>query len=143
MKMTMILALALMAPAAFGQTATTAAVRVKKAKKATVVAAAPNQAVASTKILRDEIKRDKGDLSAKVKAERAVHLQLLAQEKAELAQLKGTQGTRAEKKQAHLALRQKYAKMMSEARGQNAFERKNLRQDISSKREQIKKLRQS
>ena len=135
------LALALLAPAAFGQTAVPAVhAHMKKAKAA---AAAPSANAAPVKILRDEIKRDKTDLSAKVKAERAEHRQLLAQMKTELAALKGSTGTRAEKKQAHLGVRQKYAKLMADARGKNSYDRKQLREDIASKREQIKKLRQS
>ncbi len=53
--------------------------------------------------------------------------------------------TRAEKKHARTAVpRQKYAQLLKDARRRKgAYERKNLREDISSKHEQIKKLRQS
>ena len=132
-----VLALGLVAPAAFGQPVAPAA-HVKKAKPA-----AFNPAAAPVKTLRDEIKRDKGDMNGKTKAERAGHKELLAQEKAELAQVGKTVGTRAEKKQARVAVRAKYAQMLKDARAKGAYERKNLREDISSKHAQIKKLRQS
>jgi len=118
-KKSMALALMLVAPAVFGQTA------------------------APVKTLRDEIKRDKGDLTAKVKTERAAHQELIGQEKAELAKVAKTEGTRAEKKAARLAVRKKYAQMMKDAREKGSYERKNLREDIQAKRGQIQKLRQS
>ena len=134
-----VLALGLLAPAAFGQTET--AVHAKKAKKP---AAELNQSAApEMKTLRQEIKRDKGDMTGKTKASRAEHKQLLAQEKAELAQVSKSVGTRAEKKQARLAVRAKYASLLKEAHAKVAYERKNLREDISSKQNQIKKLRPS
>lgn len=114
------LALALLAPAAFGQAN-----------------------MPAEKVLRGEIVRDKGDLSAKLKAERAQRKQLLVQEKAELAKIRESTGTRAEKKQARQAVRQKYAKLAADAHQKSAFERKNLREDMQAKRGQIKKLRQS
>jgi hypothetical protein len=119
-----VLALGLVAPAAFGQTAM-------------------KQTSAPVQTLRSEIKRDKGDMTGKTKAERAERKQLLAQEKAELAQVAKTTGTRAEKKQARVAVRAKYAALLKEAHAKAAFERKNLREDITSKQNQIKKLRQS
>ncbi|MFI5362022.1 MAG: hypothetical protein ACHQ49_08650 [Elusimicrobiota bacterium] len=132
-----VLALGLLAPAAFGQT-DAAAAHAKKAK-----AAVPNPAAAPVKTLQGEIKRDKGDMKGATKTERAEHKQLLVQEKAELAAVSKTTGTRAEKKQARLAVRTKYAQMLKEQRAKFAAERKNLSEDISSKRGQIKKLRQS
>jgi hypothetical protein len=133
----MALALALVAPAAFGQTSMPAA-RVKKAVEAV---GAPN--AAPVKILRDEIKRDKDDLTAKVKAERAERKELLAQEKAELVKIGKSEGTRAEKKAARQALRAKYAQLMKDVRQKGSYQKKNLREDIVSKQAQIKKLRQS
>ena len=132
-----VLALALLAPAAFGQA--DMAARVKKTKAATE----PNPTAAPVKTLRDEIKRDKSDMTGKTNAARAEHKQLFAQEKAELAQVAKSVGTRAEKKQARLTVRSKYAQLLKDARAKGAYERKNLREDIASKREQIKKLRQS
>lgn len=126
-KWTTVLALALMAPAAFGETNP----------------AQPAQPAAQVKTLRQEINRDKNDVSAKTKAERTEHKQLLLQEKAELAKIRDSAGTRSEKRQARLTVREKYAKMMAEARQKSVFERKNLREDMQDKREQIKKLRQS
>jgi hypothetical protein len=136
-KKSMALALALVAPAAFGQTSMPAA-HAKKAK-----AAVENPTAAPVKILRDEIKRDKGSLTAKVKAERAERKQLLVQEKAELAKVAKSEGTRAEKKAARQAVRAKYAQLMKDARHKGSYEKKNLRDDITSKQGQIKKLRQS
>jgi hypothetical protein len=133
----MALALALVAPAAFGQTSMPAA-RVKKAVEAV---GAPN--AAPVKILRDEIKRDKDDLTAKVKAERAERKELLAQEKAELVKIGKSEGTRAEKKAARQALRAKYAQLMKDVHQKGSYQKKNLREDIASKQAQIKKLRQS
>ncbi|HEX4046287.1 MAG TPA: hypothetical protein VH309_00555 [Elusimicrobiota bacterium] len=116
-----VLALGLLAPAAFGQEIVSAPVMT----------------------LRSEIKRDKADMSGRTKAERAEHKQLVAQEKAELAAVAKTVGTRAEKKTARLAVRAKYASLLKEARAKAAYQRKNLREDIASKQQQIKKLRQS
>ena len=134
-KKLMALALALVAPAAFGTTSMPAA-HVKKA-------AVENPTAAPVKILRDEIKRDKTDLTAKVKAERAERRQLLVQEKAELAKVAESLGTRAEKKAARQAVRSKYAQLMKDAHHKGSYQKKNLRDDISSKQGQIKKLRQS
>ncbi len=120
-KKAMVLAFALAAPAAFGQTSMPAPVNT----------------------LRQEIKRDKDGLSAKVKAERAERRQMLAQEKAELAKVAKSEGTRAEKKAARQAVRAKYAQLFKDAHAKGAYEKKNLREDISSKQGQIKKLRQS
>jgi hypothetical protein len=126
-KLMSVLALALLAPAAFGQSGT---------------AAAPTTE-APVKILRDEIKRDKADMVGKTKAARAEHKQLLAQEKVELVQAAKSSGTRAEKKQARVAVRAKYAQLLKDERAKVSFQKKNLREDITSKQGQIKKLRQS
>lgn len=131
--------LGLAASAAFGQ-ADMPAAHAKKAKKAP---SAISQNAAPVKTLREEIKRDKGDMTGKTKAARAEHKQLLAQEKAELAQVAKTVGTRAEKKQARASVHAKYAQLLKDERAKVAFQRKNLREDIASKQEQIKKLRQS
>jgi flagellar biosynthesis/type III secretory pathway protein FliH len=133
----MALSLMLVAPAVFGQPVMTAPHPKKKAE------AAPNPNAAPVKTLRDEIKRDKDDLTAKVKKERAERKELLVQEKAELAKAGKSEGTRAEKKAARLAVRQKYAQMFKDAHQKDSYERKNLREDIVSKRAQIQKLRQS
>lgn len=125
MKRTMFLALALAAPAAFGQTAKTGA--------------EPGQ----VKILREEIRRDKADLSAKWKAARAERAQLAAQMKAEAVKLKSVEGTRAEKAAARRALRAKYARLAKEARERSALQRKRLREDMASKGALVKRLRQS
>ena len=120
-----VLALTLVAPAAFGQTAVTA------------------PSAGQVKILREEIKRDKTDLTAKWKSARAVREQLTAQMKAEAAKLKTAEGTRAEKAAARKALRLKYANLMKEARAKNARERRALREDMASKSALVKRLRQS
>ena len=125
MKAMAVLALGLLAPAAFGQTATV---------PMTVVAAHN---------LRSEIKRDKGDMTGKTKVFRAERKELLAQEKAELVKITGTTGTRAQKKAARVAVRNKYAQLLKEARFKVGYQKKNLRQDMTSKHNQIKKLRQS
>lgn len=126
-KKVMALAFALAAPAAFGQTSMTAT----------------NPAAVPVNTLRQEIKRDKGDLTAKVKTERAERKELLVQEKAELAKVAKSVGTRAEKKAARKALRSKYAQLLKAEHEKGSYEKKNLRQDMSSKHGQIKKLRQS
>jgi ribosome-binding protein aMBF1 (putative translation factor) len=126
MKAMAVLALGLLAPAAFGQT----------------TAMAPSTVVAAH-TLRSEIKRDKGDMTGKTKAFRAERRELLAQEKAELVKIVGTTGSRAQKKAARQAVRNKYAQLLKEARGKVGYQRKNLREDMSSKHNQIKKLRQS
>ena len=127
-----VLALGLLAPAAFGETTV-------KAK----AAVEPSQTAAPVKTLREEIKRDKGDMTGKTKSFRAEHKQLLAQEKAELGQVTKSAGTRAVKKLARQAVRAKYAQMIKDLHAKNAYQKKNLREDITSKHNQIKKLRQS
>lgn len=126
MKAMAVLALGLLAPAAFGQTA----------------AVNPMTAVA-THTLRSEIKRDKGDMTGKTKAFRAERKELLVQEKAELVKITGSTGNRAQKKAARQAVRAKYAQLLQDARVKAGYQRKNLRDDMTSKRGQIKKLRQS
>jgi len=126
MKAMAVLALGLLAPAAFGQTA----------------AVNPMTAVAAH-TLRSEIKRDKGDMTGKTKAFRAERKELLVQEKAELVKIGSTKGTRAQKKAARQAVRAKYAQLLQDARSKAGYQRKNLREDMTSKRGQIKKLRQS
>ncbi|HXT01481.1 MAG TPA: hypothetical protein VN915_12450 [Elusimicrobiota bacterium] len=126
MKAMAVLALGLLAPAAFGQTA----------------AVNPSAAVAA-RTLRSEIKRDKGDMTGKTKAFRAERKELLVQEKAELVKIAGTTGTRAQKKAARQAVRSKYAQLLKDARAKAGYQRKNLSEDMTSKRGQIKKLRQS
>jgi ribosome-binding protein aMBF1 (putative translation factor) len=130
MKWMAVLALALAAGSAFGETAPGA-----KAGQAK-----PNGQV---KILRQEIKRDQTDLSAKWKSSREQRKELAVQLKAELAKVKVSEGSRAEKTHARRALRDKYARMLKDARAKSVFERRNLREDISSKSAMIKKLRQS
>lgn len=125
MKWTAVLALALIAPAAFGQAAKTA------------------PSAGQVKILRDEIKRDKADLSAKWKAARAERVRLAAELKAETAKLKAVKGPRAERTAALKALRAKYAGLMKEARAKCARERRALREDMASKGALVKRLRQS
>ncbi len=122
-----VLALGLLAPAAFGQ----------------AVMTKTEQTAAPVQTLRSEIKRDKGDRTGKTKAQRAEHKQLVAQEKAELVKIGQSVGTRAEKKQARMAVRAKYAQLLKEERAKFAYEKKNLSEDITSKHHQIKKLRQS
>ncbi|MDE2510712.1 MAG: hypothetical protein KGL74_06285 [Elusimicrobia bacterium] len=129
MKWMAVLALAFAAPAAFGQTAKSVP--------------ADGAAAGQVKILRSEVRRDKLDLSAKVKAVRSARAQLAAQWQAERAKLKGAPGTRAQKAAARKALREKYARLMKELREHNAAARKSLREDMTSKSGLIKRLRQS
>ena len=129
-----VLALGLLAPAAFGKTMARA-----KTNEPVVL----DQTAAPVKTLREEIKRDKGDMTGKTKSFRAEHKQLLAQEKAELVQVGKTVGTRAEKKSARQAVHAKYAQLIKDLHAKNAYQKKNLREDITSKHNQIKKLRQS
>lgn len=121
-----VLALGLLAPAAFGQTASVN----------------PMTAVAA-RTLRSEIKRDHGDMTGKTKAFRAERKELLVQEKAELVKITASAGNRAQKKAARQAVRAKYAQLIKDARAKAGYQRKNLRDDMTSKRGQIKKLRQS
>lgn len=130
MKWMAVLALALAAGSAFGETGKA----VKEAKK-------PENG--QVKILRQEIQRDQQDLSAKWKSAREQRKELAVQLKAELAKVKASVGSREEKVHARHALRDKYARMLKDARTKSVFERRNLREDISSKSAMIKKLRQS
>ncbi|MBI3565329.1 MAG: hypothetical protein HY079_09050 [Elusimicrobia bacterium] len=133
-----VLALALTASAAFGQTvAAVPAVHAKKTAMSAPVDRGPE------KLLRGEILRDKNDLAAKRKAERAAIAELNGAMKAELAKVRSGKGTRAEKSAARKAVRAKYAGLMKDARAKSAFERKNLREDIVSKKSRIKGLRRS
>lgn len=129
MKTMTVLALALLAPAAFGQTAMP------------VKSAAPN--AGQVAVLRGEIKRDKGDLAAKRQSQHSALVQLDAQMKAELAKIKAGTGTRAEKSAARKAVKAKYAGLRKDARAKAAFERKNLREDIAGKKALILKMRRS
>ena len=129
MKWMAVLALAL-APAAHG-----AAVK--------PVPAAERPAAGQVKVLRGEIMRDKADLTAKAKSGRAERAELAARMRAELAKVRETKGTRAEKASARKAVREKYGKLLREAREKSAFVRRNLNEDITSKSGLIKKLRQS
>ncbi|MFI5346924.1 MAG: hypothetical protein ACHQ51_11175 [Elusimicrobiota bacterium] len=132
-----VLALAFAAPMAFGQTV--AAVHSKKVKPVLAVSPAAGQ----MKVLRQEIKQDKQDLSAKKKAGHSERAQLAAQWQAELAKVKASEGNRAEKASARKALREKYTRLMKELRAKTVSTRKSLREDISSKSGLIKRLRQS
>lgn len=136
-----VLALTLLASAAFGQTG--AMVPVMHAKKAKAAPAVSAQSAGQAKILRGEILRDKTDLKAKHKAALVERAQLLTQEKVELAKVKSAPGTKAEKSAARKALREKYARMFKDAHQQAVYQRKNLREDIVSKKVQIQKLRRS
>lgn len=133
------LALALLAPAAFGQTVLPA-IRPKKEKP---VPMSQTAAGVQIKALREAIKRDKNELSAKRKAEKTAKRGLLEQEKTDAAKARGAAGTRAEKKKAGHALRAKYESMMKDERSKRDFARKELRDDIRMKSDQIKRLRQS
>lgn len=141
-KMGTALALALIAPAAFGQTGAAKVVTAKPAKSAKAPKLS-DQDAATVKMLRQEIKRDHDDLGAKTKKIRSTEKQLQVQEKAELAKLHDATGTRAEKSAARKAVRAKYQTMRRDEGRKAAFERKNLREDIVLKKNQIKKLRQS
>ena len=115
-----VLALCLAAPAAFGQE--------------TAAAKAP------VKTLRAEIKRDQGDVGAKWKTERQARHEIRLQHKADLARLRGEPGTRAEKQAVRAALKTKYAGMIRDVHEKGLFEKKNLREDMTSKRSELKKL---
>lgn len=135
-KRTAVLAFGLAATAAFGQ-ANAAAARARKEQ------AGPLPAAAAVKMLRGEIKRDRGDMAVKTRDARAERKQLRVQEKVALAQVAKSTATRAEKKRARAAVRAKYAQLRKDARAKGAYERRNLSEDIASKRGQIKKLRRS
>ena len=124
-----VLALTFAAPMAFGQ----------KVQKVHTVAPAAGQ----MKVLREEIKRDKQDLTEKKKTVHSERAQLAAQWQAELAKVKASEGTRSEKSAARKALREKYTRLMKELRSKTAAARKSLHEDITSKSGLIKKLRQS
>jgi capsule polysaccharide export protein KpsE/RkpR len=149
MKMSMLaLALALVAPAAYSQTATNAVTPVTPVKhvRAHAKAKAPKldaELTAKIKTLRQEIKQERVSLSAKGKSLKAEHAELLQQENAELAKIKAGSGKKADKKQARLAVRRKYAALYQDARAKHASERRMAREDIQSKRAMITKLRQS
>ena len=110
-----------------------------KAKKAALSPSAAEQ----IKVLRVEIKKERADFAAKGQALKVEHRKTTAQEKAELAQLKKALGKKADKKQARLALRAKYAALLKDVhqkrRSQSAF----LREDVKSKRDVISRLRRS
>lgn len=129
-KWTTMMALVLLAPAAFAGTA----------KVVPVKGGAHDGQV---KVLREEIKRDKTALSEKWKAGRAQVRELGAKMKAELAALKERKGARAEKSAARKAVRAKYAGLMKEARAASAAARRALREDMASKSGLIKSLRRS
>lgn len=133
------LAFALVASAAFAQTSVPT-VQAKKEKPAMLESDA---ARSSAKTLRGEIERDQGELAAKTKSERAQRKELAAQEKAEIAKVRAGTGTRADKKKVRQAIRERYARLVQDIRHKSDFERKRLREDITSKRDQIRKLRQS
>jgi|GEM_PF-1973545 len=140
------LALAFAAPAAFSQTvtATTPAAPVQKHAVKHAKSKAPKldpQTAAKIKNLRAEIKHERADMSAKSKAVKSEHAELVGQEKAELAKVQAGLGKKAEKKQARLAVRQKYAGLFKDAREKRRLERSFLRDDIKAKRQMIAKLR--
>lgn len=137
------LALALVAPAAFSQASaptTQAPAHAKpRAKKP-----APNpSAQGNIKVLRGEIKTEKGELSAKAKAAKSEHAALVGQERGELGKVKTVLGNKSEHKAARLAVRQKYARLFQDAHEKRKAERRMLREDIKAKRALISKLRQS
>ena len=133
------LALTLVAPAAFSQTVTNAVTHTKAHKAPKLDA----ELAAKIKTLRQEIKEERVSLSHKGKSLKAEHAALMQQENAELAKIKAGPGKKAEKKQARLAVRRKYAAQLKDAREKRVSERRMAREDIQSKRAMITKLRQS
>lgn len=127
MKKTMMaLSLALTAPAAFG-----------------AAVSAPAPARGQVQMLRSEVKRDEGELSAKWKQTRSERAVLLDQRKAELAKIKSGPGTRGEKKTARQAVHKKYAALLKEARAKRQSERSRLREEMKSRKNQILRLRET
>lgn len=110
-----------------------------KAKKAALSPSAAEQ----IKVLRAEIKKERADFAAKGQALKAERRQTTAQEKAELAQLQKAPGKKADKKQARLALRAKYAALLKDARQKRRSQSAFLREDVKSKRDVISRLRRS
>jgi len=131
------LALSLVAPAAFSQTSLTVAHA--KAKVPALSLSAQGQ----IKILRAEIKREKGDLAAKRKAVKTERLALAGQKRAETDKVKTTTGTKAQKRQARAAVRQKYAELLKGLRDKRRSESRWMKGDIKSKQDMILKLRHS
>ncbi|HAZ07673.1 MAG TPA: hypothetical protein DCZ01_03915 [Elusimicrobia bacterium] len=124
-KMMMVVTLALAAPAAFG--AETAA----------------QKPVAQIQTLRSEVKRDEADLTAKWKAAGPERKALRQQQGAELAKIRAGEGTRGDKKAACQAVRRKYAQLFKETREKRRIERRRLREDAKSKKNQILRLRET
>ncbi len=147
MKMSMLaLALALVAPAAHSQTQTNVPAAVKtharthaKSRKHALSPSAEGQ----IKVLRAEVKRERADLSARSRAERASRKTLGEAERAELAKLKTAPGKRTEKTQARRALKAKYAALLQDGRRKSRSQAAFVREDIKSKRQMISKLRRS
>ncbi|NNN04297.1 MAG: hypothetical protein HKL90_00205 [Elusimicrobia bacterium] len=150
MKTTMlVLTFALAATAAMSQTVMNTAAPLAPAKthahvhaQAKKAALAPS-AAEQIKVLRAEIKKERADFAAKGQALKAERRQTTAQEKAELAQLKKAPGKKADKKQARLALRAKYAALLKDARQKRRSQSAFLREDVKSKRDVISRLRRS
>jgi hypothetical protein len=137
------LALALVAPAAYSQTVTAAQTAVHAHAKKTKAPKLDASAAGKIKVLRQEIKQERAQLSSKSKSLKTERAALLGQENAELAQVKAAPGKKAEKKQARLAVRRKYAALFKDAREKRVSERRVVREDIQAKRAMISKLRQS
>ncbi len=123
-KIIMAVTLALAAPAAFGS------------------GAATQKPIAQIQTLRSEVKRDESDLAAKWKASGPERKALLQQQSAELAKIRAGEGTRGDKKAARQAVRRKYARLFKETREKRRAERRRLREDTKSKKNQILRLRE-
>lgn len=121
----MMMTLALAAPAAFG------------------AGAAAQKPVAQIQTLRSEVKRDEADLAAKWKAAGSERKALRQQRSAELAKIRAGEGTRGDKKAASQAVRRKYAQLFKETREKRRAERRRLRDDAKSKKNQILRLRET
>ncbi len=150
MKNTMlVLTFALAATAAMSQTVMSTAAPLAPAKtharahaKSKKAALAPS-AAEQIKVLRVEIKKERADFAAKGKALKAEHRQLAAQENAELAKVQAAPGKKVEKRQARLAVRNKYAALFKDAREKRRSQSAFLREDVKSKRGVISRLRRS
>ncbi len=118
-KVCKVMALMLVAPAAFGQNS------------------------GQIKIVRAEIRRDQGNLTTNFKTMRNAHAELEARQKNELDLVRKSSASRANRAAARRAVFAKYAALWSQSRRQADARRRSLREDIAAKRAWIRKLRQS
>lgn len=91
--------------------------------------------------LRAQLKQDQATLSAGRKEARLERQALLVRQKEDIAKIKAGPGGRAEKKEARLAVRRKYAALLKEARTKRQEKSRRLREEMKGKKSQILRLR--